>query len=143
MKRLRWSVLLAGLAVLVACGPTYGGYPYPTPRGPMGDVMVVGGGAGHKAKGHKLKGKKARGLKVPPGHYPPPGHCRVWHPGRPPGHQPRPVRCGYLVGRVPYGAFVLYNDRAWDTGYDWREEERYRRGSVPVVILDIVSALMD
>jgi hypothetical protein len=30
---------------------------------------------------------------IPPGHYPPPGECRVWIPGRPPGHQPPPVKC--------------------------------------------------
>lgn len=29
---------------------------------------------------------------VPPGHLPPPGHARVWHPNRPPGHQPPPFR---------------------------------------------------
>lgn len=30
---------------------------------------------------------------IPPGHYPPPGHCRDWYPDRPPGHQPPPYRC--------------------------------------------------
>ena len=36
--------------------------------------------------------------RVPRGHYPPPGQCRVWHPGRPPGHQPPPTDCQSLVG---------------------------------------------
>lgn len=45
-------------------------------------------------------------LHIPPGHYPPPGHCRVWYPGRPPGHQPAAVRCERLRG-VPPGAWVI------------------------------------
>ena len=31
--------------------------------------------------------------RIPPGHLPPPGECRVWRPGIPPGHQPPPFRC--------------------------------------------------
>jgi hypothetical protein len=45
-------------------------------------------------------------LKIPPGHYPAPGECRIWYPGRPPGHQPPPVRCERL-GRIPAGAWVI------------------------------------
>jgi hypothetical protein len=33
------------------------------------------------------------GGSMPPGHMPPPGHCRNWIPGVPPGHQPPPFRC--------------------------------------------------
>lgn len=35
-------------------------------------------------------------VRVPPGHLPPPGLCRLWYPGRPPGHQPPPAPCGQL-----------------------------------------------
>ena len=42
-------------------------------------------------------------LHIPPGHYPPPGECRIWYPDRPPGHQPPPGNCG----RVPPGAWVI------------------------------------
>jgi hypothetical protein len=31
--------------------------------------------------------------RIPDGHLPPPGECRVWYPDRPAGHQPPPVRC--------------------------------------------------
>jgi hypothetical protein len=31
--------------------------------------------------------------RIPPGHLPPPGECRVWYPDRPAGHQPPPGRC--------------------------------------------------
>lgn len=76
-----------------------------------------------------------RALDIPPGHYPPPGHCRVWYAGRPPGQQPPPVQCD-RVSVVP-GAFVLYEHRAWDLDYDWRAHARRQPGSVPRVIIDL------
>lgn len=42
-------------------------------------------------------------LNIPPGHYPPPGQCRVWYPDRPPGHQPPPGNCG----PPPPGAWLI------------------------------------
>lgn len=89
----------------------------------------------HKGRG---KAKGPRSLKVPPGHYPPPGQCRLWYPGRPPGHQPRPVPCRQLRGRVlGTGAFILYNGSPWDSDYDWRAHERRRPGTVPAIIIEI------
>lgn len=35
----------------------------------------------------------SRHYRIPRGHLPPPGECRVWYPGRPSGHQPPPFRC--------------------------------------------------
>jgi hypothetical protein len=46
-----------------------------------------------------------------------------------------------LVGRVPRGAFLLYNRKAWDTEHDWRVEERRRPGSVPDVVLRIMNSI--
>jgi hypothetical protein len=45
--------------------------------------------------------------KIPPGHLPPPGACRVWFPNRPPGHQPPPGPCEELQYRVPPGAYLI------------------------------------
>lgn len=42
-------------------------------------------------------------LSIPPGHYPPPGECRIWYPDRPPGHQPPPGNCR----NVPPGAWLI------------------------------------
>lgn len=42
-------------------------------------------------------------LDIPPGHYPPPGECRIWYPDRPPGAQPPPGKCR----QVPPGAWVI------------------------------------
>jgi hypothetical protein len=64
--------------------------------GCAGELIVVDPGPG-----------AARPGKVPPGHMPPPGKCRIWHPDRPPGHQPPPGDCGELRERVPPGATLI------------------------------------
>jgi hypothetical protein len=46
-------------------------------------------------------------VKVPPGHLPPPGQCRIWYPGTPPGHQPPPGPCHVLRHQVPAGAILV------------------------------------
>jgi hypothetical protein len=127
-----WTLLL-GAGLLSGCGSTYG---LPIPGGP-GRVIVVDDDDREERGG--VFG--ARTLGVPKGHYPPPGECRVWVPGREPGQQPPPAKCDRLVGRVPLGAFILYNDKEWDTRYDWPEHERRNRGSVPRVILDLMRSL--
>lgn len=43
-----------------------------------------------------------------------------------------------MAGRVPLGAFVLYNGREWDTRHDWEAQERRNRGSVPAAILSVM-----
>lgn len=45
--------------------------------------------------------------RIPPGHMPPPGKCRVWYPGTPPGHQPPPGDCRILRHRMPGGAWLV------------------------------------
>ena len=50
-------------------------------------------------------------LHIPPGHYPPPGMCRVWLPGRPPGHQPKAVSCAAAVRNVPLGAWIIHRPK--------------------------------
>ena len=46
-------------------------------------------------------------VRIPPGHLPPPGACRVWFRDRPPGHQPPPGPCHKLRHRVPRGAVLV------------------------------------
>lgn len=45
--------------------------------------------------------------KIPPGHKPPPGECRIWYPGEPPGQQPPPGNCEELRHHVPPGAWLI------------------------------------
>src|SRR5918992_3357447 len=46
-------------------------------------------------------------VKIPPGHMPPPGSCRIWFPDRPPGQQPPPGDCYELQHRIPPGAVFV------------------------------------
>src|SRR5688572_19312793 len=46
-------------------------------------------------------------VRVPPGHLPPHGQCRVWFPDRPPGQQPPPSSCRELRRRVPDDAVLV------------------------------------
>src|SRR5215216_1057293 len=102
--------LLAAAVALTGCSSTMSKLGVARPSG---DVVAVNDD--HGSRPRKLTG-------VPRGHYPPPGQCRLWYTGRPPGHQPAATRCESLVGRVPRGAFVLYNNNAWDSSYDWKSE---------------------
>jgi hypothetical protein len=45
--------------------------------------------------------------RIPRGHRPPRGQCRIWFPGRPPGKQPPPGDCRKLRERVPAGAWLI------------------------------------
>ena len=45
--------------------------------------------------------------KIPPGHMPPPGKCRIWFPGEPPGKQPPPGDCMELEQQIPPGAWLI------------------------------------
>lgn len=127
-------LLLGAIIVLGGCSTrSVGGIPIPTEGG---DVIW----GDDDRRGSERERARSPG-EVPPGHYPPPGECRIWYVNRPPGQQPPPRRCESLVGRVPYGAFLLYNRKAWDTEYDWRREESRRPGSVPEAVLRIMNAI--
>jgi hypothetical protein len=73
-----------------------------------------------------IAAKKKDG-KIPPGHMPPPGMCRVWYDGRPPGHQPAPVSCreAEMIAARDRSARVIYGDDARRTApnRDWRRDD--------------------
>jgi hypothetical protein len=55
---------------------------------------------------------RARGSsKVPPGHLPPAGKCRVWIEGVPPGQQPPVTDCATAEMNRTMNSRVIYGDR--------------------------------
>lgn len=71
-------------------------------------IVVRGGGGGSSTPPPSYP--SYRSLKIPPGHLPPPGSCKIWYPGKPPGHQPPPTSCEAAFRDVVAGAWVLYRD---------------------------------
>ena len=77
-------------------------------------ACVLGGCGGARvtatapAPAHSISKVEARAVDIPPGHMPPPGHCRIWYPGEPPGHQPPAGKCSELERSAPSGAWMLY-----------------------------------
>lgn len=69
-------------------------------------------------------------LKIPPGHLPPVGECRVWRPGTPPGHQAPPRACAGIERHAPAGAWILYRPTRDRKVVHVRELDPYRPGLV-------------
>jgi hypothetical protein len=86
------SGLVAGLLLSVAVLP--------------GCAVVVADEPGSRTPGRPPY-PAAGDPQIPPGHYPPPGSCRIWFPDRPPGHQPPPGPCEELQYQVPPGAYLI------------------------------------
>jgi hypothetical protein len=51
------------------------------------------------------------GFRIPRGHRPRPGFCRLWYPGVAPGRQSRPVPCHALRGRFHPDVLVVTRNR--------------------------------
>jgi hypothetical protein len=67
-------------------------------------------------------------VRVPPGHMPRPGYCRLWYPGRPPGHQPRARPCEQLFRYHGYdGAVIIgmpdYRSDQWIADYQYFDND--------------------
>lgn len=62
----------------------------------------------------------AAGDKVPRGHLPPAGMCRIWVDGVPPGRQPEPTDCATARRQVPRNARVIYGEGT----RDYRDDSR-------------------
>lgn len=125
MRHLSLVLIVVAGAVLVSCSSSS----RIKAPGPSPSVVVTGD-----------REAAPRSVRVPPGHYPRRGECRLWYSDRPPGHQPRPVPCSQLRRVAGSGAFILHNGRAWDADFDWRAHERRSPGSVPAIILELISA---
>ena len=74
------------------------------------------------------QGRGRNGGRIPPGHMPSAGECRVWYNGIPPGRQPAPTSCAEAerIAARDGGALVIYGDdsrRGRNTGI-WRDDDR-------------------
>ena len=49
--------------------------------------------------------------RIPPGHLPPAGMCRIWIDGVPPGQQPAATDCQTAVATKPANARVIWGDQ--------------------------------
>ena len=68
--------------------------------------------------------KDGHHFRVPRGHMPPPGECRIWYPNTPPGRQPPPGDCRFLSRRVPRDAWLIGHNRRWN--YSELRDRRFR-----------------
>jgi hypothetical protein len=62
-----------------------------------------GGRRGHDGSYFRQRGYD----RIPNGHLPPPGECRIWYPDRPAGQQPPPFKCGEARRRVEPGGWMM------------------------------------
>ena len=65
--------------------------------------------------------------KVPRGHYPPRGMCRIWFDGVAPGRQPAPTDCETAFRRAPDRARIITSDGREVDGGRYRDYRDYRR----------------
>ena len=70
--------------------------------------LIVRVPASRPSSGIDVRGEQGVAFHLPPGHYPPPGTCRIWDPGVPPGQQEPPGDCDDLERRVPRGSYLIY-----------------------------------
>jgi hypothetical protein len=103
MTRVR---LLAACLVMALCAPPAAlGDPWKDESGQRGERWREGRDRRDHRDHDRDRGPRREGWgwgwapapfaqpRVPPGHLPPPGECRLWFPDRPPGQQPPPGRC--------------------------------------------------
>ena len=88
--RSRFASVVALALITAACAPPMRSVPFAT------RVIVVSDDEDRSQ------------LKVPPGHLPHAGQCRVWFPGRPPGQQPSAGSCNGIERVAPAGSWILY-----------------------------------
>lgn len=108
----RLAVSLLSVAVLSGCTTVVRVQPdgpsnvYVAARA-SGAIRIVRVPASRPPGGIAVRRDDGPAFRVPPGHYPPPGQCRIWRPEVPPGRQDPPGDCDDLERRVPLGAYLV------------------------------------
>lgn len=100
------SVLAGACAPIVVTDGTARGEVQITAR-PSNGMLVVDVSESRPRQGVEVRPDGGRTFRIPPGHYPPPGQCRIWRPGVPPGQQEAPGSCSDLERRVGPGDYLV------------------------------------
>ena len=79
-------------------------------------ILAQPAGAQGQGKGRGKKDDDRASYRVPPGHLPPAGRCRVWIDGVPPGQQPAVTDCTTAERNRVRNSRVLYGDDYAVTG---------------------------
>lgn len=127
MRRFCLASALTAITIgLVGCSSS-GSVGTPSPQRTPGS----GTAGGEPARGPST----AATLKVPPGHLPPPGQCKIWIPGRPPGHQARPQSCQGIAAHAPAGSWILYRPGKDKKVVHVRHVHEQRPGTIVRVVI--------
>ena len=132
--RIRVFGVLVGFSATMACSSTHRTIivgPNPEVRSGSAESRGAGGSPSTAAT-----------LRVPPGHLPNPGECRVWIPGTPPGRQPKPKSrpCAGIAPYAPAGSWILYRPGDDRKVVHVREVDAQRPGIVTRIrIFDIAT----
>lgn len=101
MQKTKW---IAGLATMVVlASPAAAQWPSRLPSGGSS-----GSTGSWPARTTSRTESRRTSDRIPPGHMPPPGMCRVWIDGVPPGRQPAPTDCATAYRTRPANARVIY-----------------------------------
>jgi hypothetical protein len=114
---MRSIAMLGALAVFAAApvaaqGNFRTGGTDPERRAPTSPGGILGTILGRDTATIQNRGESKGSNKVPPGHLPPAGMCRIWIDGVPPGQQPAPTDCQTAVATRPANARVIWGDQS-------------------------------
>ncbi|UKN01837.1 hypothetical protein K6119_19120 [Paracrocinitomix mangrovi] len=95
-----------------------------------------GGGTRGQSNGGTYESYKV--LKIPYGHIPPSGQCRVWVPGKPPGKQASSTSCSQAKKDCPANAWIISR-----TGSDNKLLKVQKCGSIPGKVVSTETYIID
>lgn len=115
-------------------------------RNAMNRIVMTGALAGLVAVASPLAAQdnERRDDRVPPGHRPPPGMCRIWVDGVPAGQQPAPTDCATAVRNRPANGRVVFGDDYAKPGNAEKDgrDGRVRQQPLPTTLPEMIGAIL-